>query len=403
MLSNDEAARGAWGETRSAGHLTQAARLGSRCIIHVGMHKSGSTSIQRTLDGFEDENFSYASIGSPANHSLAIHSLFASQSARHHLHQRASRDAGAIAEFNDAVEAALADSITRAGRRALVISGEDIGLLSRSDLSALADYFRARFETVEIVAYVRPPVSFMASAFQEHVKWGLREFNPRRHCRSYRESFLKFDHVFGRENVHLWKFDPKHFPNGCVVEDFCRRLGLATPKKIVRLNESLSRQAVGLLYTYFQFAEAEDRSTMLGPKAMELGQLIGGDKFRFSPKVTRPILQANRHDREWIEARLGESLAEDFDESQDEGVREEADLLRHDEATLVKLLSALGCSPAEAKQLQTPREVAELVQAWGKSSRANNAWAVSESRGQGLPSNDNVFTRFISRLRRWHR
>jgi hypothetical protein len=368
------------------------------------MHKSGSTSIQRTLDGHEDSNFVYAGLGSHANHSLAIYSTFAAQPERHHLHQSVGRDTNAIGEYNNAVKAALATTITRAGRRGVIISGEDIGLLPSSDLTSLADYFRARFESVEIVAYVRPPASLMASSFQELVKWGLRDFNPRRHYRSYRESFLKFDNAFGRENVHLWKFDPKNFPDGCVVRDFCHRLGLVVPpKKIVRLNESLSRQAVGLLYTYFRFAEADVRHMMPSPKAMQFGQLIGGHKFRFSPEITEPILQAARLDLEWIETRLGDSLRDNIDGVHDQGVREEADLLRHDDETIGKLLRALGRSPVDSARVRTPQEIARLVQEWHQTSAADGASTAGMRSGLGWLRNNNVLMRFFGLFPPYHR
>ena len=48
-----------------------------RCIIHIGMHKTGSTSIQRSLQGYRDDRFQYARLGKTANHSLAMYSLFA--------------------------------------------------------------------------------------------------------------------------------------------------------------------------------------------------------------------------------------------------------------------------------------------------------------------------------------
>ncbi len=68
----------------------------SKCIIHIGMHKTGSTSIQKSLDGFHDQEFFYAHLGNTPNHSLAIFSLFSSHPERHHLHIARGRDSAAI-------------------------------------------------------------------------------------------------------------------------------------------------------------------------------------------------------------------------------------------------------------------------------------------------------------------
>src|SRR4029079_5237682 len=116
----------------------------------------------------------------------------------------------------------------------------------------MREFFDERCDKLSIVGYVRPPAGFVTSAFQERVKGGsLRRFDVASGYRNYQNCFGKFDAVFGRERVHLWKFDPPSFPDGCAVRDFCARLGIALPaRRIRRLNESLSREMVSLLYIF---------------------------------------------------------------------------------------------------------------------------------------------------------
>jgi hypothetical protein len=177
--------------------------------------------------------------------------------------------------------------------------------------------------------------------------------------------FGKFDEIFGRERVQLWKFDPSTFPNRCVVQDFCARLGISFPKeRIVRHNESLSRQAVVALYTYGKLGEEYGSRTITGGEGMRLGLLIGGSgKFRFSPDVVHPILEAHRSDVKWMEARLGESLHEDLDARHSGDVREEADLLRPDREAVTTILTLLGDAAPKGIKGDTPEEVALLVHA----------------------------------------
>ena len=54
---------------------------------------------------------------------------------------------------------------------------------------------------ITVIAYVRPPVSFMASAFQQAVRVEGRTDRRSRFWPGYRERFEKLDTVFGRENV----------------------------------------------------------------------------------------------------------------------------------------------------------------------------------------------------------
>ena len=335
----------------------------TRCVIHIGMHKTGSTSIQGSLQGFRDDRFLYADLGGGGNHSLAIYSLFAANPAGHHLHR--TRNAEAVRAYIRNARSNLKRSISATEGRALLISGEDIGVLPQPSLSRLREYLRRHFDEIEVMAYVRPPAAFMTSSFQQRIKTGgFKRFDLDRLYRNYRPAFEKFDAVFGRENVQLWKFDPTVFPDGCVVQDFCARLGIALPsQRILRLNGSLSRRAVALLYTYRNFGEKYGASTMKGGQAVKLGLRLAGEKFRLSPDLLRPILEKNRSDLEWMEARLGQPLEEEIGDHRPGDVREEWDLLRPDPKAVSDLLGLLGESAPKGVRGETPDEVAQLVHA----------------------------------------
>ena len=353
-----------------AGLLRRWAAIGGKekpsCIIHIGMHKTGSTSIQESLAGFRDDQFFYAQLGGGGNHSLPIFSLFSPRAELHHLHRTANRRGDALARYISDIWSELDRSITRARGRTLVISGEDISALKEPALAELRDRFLERFKSLTIVGYVRPPAGFMASNFQQRVKSGSIDFlKPRRMYKKYEDLFGKFDRVFGRDNVLLKKFDRKKFPDGCVVQDFCQWIGMSFPKqRIVRHNESLSRQAVAALFTYRKLGGRLGPHPIGGPAGTVLGALIGGnEKFRFSPEAVKPVLEANRNDIEWIEARIGEPLQEEFDEEQPGDVRHEADLLEPDPDLIERLSTLLrerGQQPPIARNAQ---DVASLVHA----------------------------------------
>lgn len=337
-----------------------------RCIVHIGMHKTGSTSIQSRLSSIENSQFVYARIGTEANHSVALYSAFVAAPERHHVHRAHGRDNDAVRAYAEQALIDLDRSIAAARDRTLLISGEDIGAFAKPDLVKLHDYIRARCDAVTVVGYVRPPAGLMGSVFQERVKNGsITAFEPKRLYRNYRSSFAKFDEVFGRTNVQLWKFESDSFAGGCVVEDFCTRIGIPLPDgSTIRLNESLSRQAVGALYTYSKFGGEVGAKPMTGGEGMRLGLAIGGSgKFRFSPDFVRPVLDANRADIEWMEARLGQELDERLGEHRPGDVRDEADLLRPDPETVNAILMRLGSAAPNGIRGDTPEEVVVLVEA----------------------------------------
>jgi len=339
-----------------------------RCIIHIGMHKTGSTSIQNSLHGFSDDRFLYAHLGDSPNHSLAIYSLFAESPERHHLHKAKGRDGSAVQNYVEKMRIDLEQAISTAHGRTLLISGEDISLLQQKGLDKLRHHFSGHFDELLICGYVRPPAGFIASGFQQRVKEGkVDRVSPGQVYRHYEKTFRKFDEIFGRENVHLWKFEPKSFPGGCAVQDFCARLDISFPvERVIRANESLSRQAVSLLYTYDRFRQKLGYRGMTGGESHQLVATLGDiqhDKFRFFSDIVRPVLETNRADIQWMEERLGQSLHEELGAYRPGDVRDEADLLQPDPEVVKKLLALLGDAAPAGIKGETPEEVAVLVHA----------------------------------------
>ena len=326
------------------------------CIIHIGMHKTGSTSIQHSLQGFADQHFTYAELGDNPNHSCAIYDLFTREG------ERGFFDVEPAVQVAERYEAQLQQAIARNEQRNLIISGEQISSMHPGALVRLRDFLKPRFETTRIVGYVRPPASYLASAFQQRLKKRNPKFEPLRLYRSYRDTFHKFDEIFGAGNVELWKFDPSTLHNRCAVSDFCRRLGIEIPPERVRTeNESLSRQFVGLLYIYRQYAPALAASLQI-EEVEELNRRLSAvwsDKFALSPELTQAIHRQYAEDIAWMEDRLGQPLGEQ-PKSVPHTVDSEADLLRTPTQTLEELCALVGQRPPEAPEQPGPETIARL-------------------------------------------
>lgn len=347
--------------------LCKESRGMNKCIIHIGMHKTGSTSIQHSLASYSDDRFLYAALTNTPNHSLAMYSLFAVDPGHHRLHRAAHRSGKTLSAYLERAETDLKRAIKAAKGRTLIISGEGIIGLAPDEVAKLAERFRSDFDQVTIVGYVRPPAGFLSSALQQRIRGGAARFDLARMYRNYRKTFAKFDDAFGAGNVRLWKFDPVSFPGKDVVKDFCARLDLPLPeRRIVRLNDSLSRQVVSGLYTHNKFAGELGSDRARPAELHRLGHALaelGTDKFRLSPKIVQPILEENKDDIRWMEERLGASLCEPDAPHSDHDIVDEEDLLRPDPAVAGKLRQILGRrAPADVTG-KTPREIATLVHA----------------------------------------
>lgn len=300
----------------------------AKCIIHIGMHKTGSTSIQGSLKDLDDGDFYYARLGT--NHSIPVITMFAQEPEGRRFPGKRGMSRRRLAEMSQHHRRKLDRSISAAGQRTLLISGEGIVSLSAQQLAEMRDYLQAASCAVEIVAYVRPPGSFMSSSLQGRLNMKSHAPAIAKLYPNYRQRFEKLDEVFGAGHVKLFKFAPRSFPNQDVVTDFCTRLGIAQDSvPSLRINETRSMARLRLTYQYHKVQEAmglpplkvHDRG------AWEFLADLDPSRFRIAPDLVRPVLAANAEDIAWMEQRLGESLAEDLGEAQPGDYRSEVDLL----------------------------------------------------------------------------
>ncbi len=332
-----------------------------KCIIHIGMHKTGSSSIQHSLySNLKDDVFTYLDVGK-ANHSILLSMFF--------------RDLSPQSEKYAEIKNRLIKKIEESNP-VMIISAEAVSMFSKEKLVNLRDFLLHYFQEIRIVGYIRSPKSYMESFFQQRVKGGLASFDlDNAIYPHYRERFEKFDEVFGKNNVEFGKFDPKHLYKGNVVMDFCKRIGIdMTEDRTIRINESLSKEEVSVLYTFGKLGTDQNEAPGLMQKNMKLIRRIREikkHKFKFSPVLIKPVLEKNRDDIAWMEERLGQRLEEIMVEGE-EDIKCEADLLNIDRETIVKLRTLAGEEFSKERIYDnTQLEVAALIDMLHKRNRLN--------------------------------
>ena len=285
-----------------------------RCIIHIGMNKTGSSSIQNALAiSIEDEDFKYTQLRSP-NHSASIASLFMQNPEAYHTHVKRGFTEDQVKDFNTKTLYMLEKSFTTSLSQNHIISGEDISKLKETELLTFKFYLERFFREIIIVAYYRLPHAFIQSAFQQRVKGGLNHFHIQNMYPKYKQIFEKFDNVFSKENVKLWKYDISLFPNHDVVSDFSNRLKIRINyEKPIKMNKALSLEGLSLLYCYHKFGNGYGvgkRVIKENDLLIEYLNKLGNTKFEFSYALTEPIVNLNIKDIQWLEKRLGQDLQE---------------------------------------------------------------------------------------------
>ena len=319
----------------------------ANCILHVGMHKTGTTSIQKSLQDLDDDRFYYARVLTSPNHSVSVFSIFAEKPDSIHLRSIRVRKNMTVDQITAEAKSDLKASITAAGERTLVISGEGLIRLTEHELKKLREFLvRHGCSELEIRAYIRPPGSYLSSAVQQRIKAGyFKEFQIERSLPNYRGKFEKFDQVFGAENVKLAKFDRTLLKNGDVVEDFCERSGIAMSSvSVQRMNDSVPRLAALLIYQYNQNCGAEQLPPLKARHSLRLAELLQDiDKtaFKLAPDVVARAIGQVKSDIEWMEQRLGQKLDEQPMNGNDLDISSEADLQRPIEDINLKLRAIL--------------------------------------------------------------
>lgn len=218
-------------------------------ILHIGLHKTGTTAIQGAMRAYDDGETAYARL-SHDNHSFPVYTAFDARYQTYHPWQKLGYGPEKIAALRRQYRDDITRELQRQDRHRLIFSGEDICILEDTGLRDFLDLIQAHCAKITVIVYVRDPLSFAASSFQQQVRGGARNL-PKRFDPFYKHRIEKFRNLVGQDNIILRAYAPETFPNRSIVADFCTVLGLDTGHvKNVFSNESLGAQGTRLLFAF---------------------------------------------------------------------------------------------------------------------------------------------------------
>ena len=270
-----------------------------KIILHIGMHKTGTTSIQKALRGFDDGKTVYAKL-SYENHSIPFATAFSDDYLNYHIWKRQGLSNSQIEEKKQECLSEIKSALSDDHYQRIVFSGEGISVLTKSELEKLHSFLWQYSNDISIYAYIRHPGEYFTSHLQERIKnnrayIGMSEL--------YRLRFEKFISRFGASKVNLRRYDPGTFVDGDVVQDFCNWIGLdKLSGKKIELNASFSTETVQCLYILNNSNPLSDGDVALNSArnnlARQLQTLFPG-KFRIPEKIV--LAQIDRQDVSWME------------------------------------------------------------------------------------------------------
>lgn len=322
-------------------------------FMHVGMPKAGSTSIQFSLKDYDDGTIRYARLGSPC-HSARIRSTFSTDPETNGFLKRRNFGPEEVKRVKARCEVELRRELAL-GRDGLVISGEAIGQMSAPDIVAMKDFFTAQGSRLHVFAYIREPVGYASSSFQQSVKADRNTFNLNACRPGYRNRYQAFIDVLGRDGITFLDFRRENLRQGSVVPDFAAVVGIDMERVTeVKANESLSAEGVALFYFWNRERDAlpwgPETSIARTRMAKALTERFPG-RFRLSSTAVRDIV--DDEDIAWMEGVGGFPLRAAVDAAADDAgaIGSEADLAAARDAALPALAEFL-----DALEIERPRK-----------------------------------------------
>jgi hypothetical protein len=291
-----------------------------RIIVHVGMHKTGTSSIQDTFYKRRNPDLEYID-WTNGNHCGLFVLLFEKMDKLGQYHGFGPRGPSFVDELPAMREewlARLTAQLDLSRSRTLLFSAEDISA-PRFDqpIQKMYDFFRGWTDDIIAVGYARAPRSFIVSAFQQNLKGGnIRAISQERLKPHYRKRFQKIEKTFGRDKVIIREFSRPKLINGDVVQDFAHTIGVSapSPEETITSNQSLGLESASLLYVQRRYGKGfvSGFPTAQAANTDFFNRLTELDKrpLTFAEPMFERNLRNVDADVSWMEKRLGHAFSD---------------------------------------------------------------------------------------------
>lgn len=292
------------------------------------MHKTGTCTIQTGLENFDDGSIRMAKLPD-INHSVPIYSLFSEKKYNYFMHQNMGRCSDEIDDYNRHSKIQLENELAL-DREKLIISGEDISLLTRDEVFELVSFLKARASKVRVIAYVRDPEGFAASALQQYIQGGMRK--AQLPTPQYKNRFSAFIDS-SADSIEFVEFKKDKLHKGCVFQDFCTRIALdSRDLEYSGINASISLECAQLLYHFNQHGIPTSGNSVLRTSRKifiaDLASKINNTKFDLPQELI--WTDENIKDSQWMERVSDINLLPEGFESIDKLGAEKANQTLHD-------------------------------------------------------------------------
>ena len=189
---------------------------GRRIILHIGLHKTGTTTIQNVLHANRDFLLRHEGVLYPSldpNLSNALLHILEDDSRNRPRKLRSKKKAGftneELAARREEFLNSLDAEISSSEWNTLLLSAEGLSHWSAPELAKLREWGEKYSSRWTILVCVRHPLDWSRSVVQQRLKAGntLQQLYEKPPTPKYRAKISRAISVFGRENVRVFDFE----------------------------------------------------------------------------------------------------------------------------------------------------------------------------------------------------
>jgi len=231
-----------------------------RLTLHIGMPKSGSTSIQAGLKAWSQELLALGICypGDLAPHNFSFYPL-ALSSPHNFLDWKQSFSPEEVMEVQDWYRHHWEERFLQDDAPHWVISSELLFFLELTEIRRLKNWLSDYFDEIDLILNVRHPLGFFQSMIQQEIKNGTMPHSIEDGLRKlvaevdYSEIITRWIEVFGRNQLTTVYFDPQEPEGRDPFMEFLRHLGVkASPEQKFHQNASIGLKSLSILAHYNQ-------------------------------------------------------------------------------------------------------------------------------------------------------
>lgn len=349
--------------------------------LHIGIHKTGTTSIQKALGSnhnlLASNGYLYPIFKRSGNefynHSVVFFSMFCADPIKYHQNiVNGDTNPEAIETLHKHFHEQLIKQIQNFKGDKMIISGEDISSLWLESLKKFKHYLREITNPdvcIEVILFCRHPVTWSTAQIQEVIKGGnsvekAKNNNKKLLLNYYHNKIIILSKVFTFESIHLYRFEDsiknQYGPVGtflsCIhAEDsFIKSLNL----KNELLNVSISYEATRLLnaiYTKAPRYTDHRANPELFNFLPELIHRIPGSKFYLEEHHKFEIWNISQHDVNRLCTNFNLPLY-NYSENQIGN-----DIDKWSDKSLMYLKKTLPAQPSKVRKIITSEILTEII------------------------------------------